>query len=234
MKIEKINENQIRCFISNEDLVARKIKISELAYGTDKAKSLFREMMTYANKKYGFDSENLPLMIEAIPLSDNSLLLTITKVAFPDELDSRFSYFSDSELPESGLFGNIFEKRKSSYSIPTTNNANDIISVCAGDDSSKNNILRHFTFNSLDDVINAANVIGDSYNAENDLYKSKSGQYHLLLKIGQHSAKDFNKVCNCLSEYGIMESPNSSSYTVVLEHAKLICDHDALNKLSSL
>ena len=45
MKIEKINENQIRCTLTREDLANREIKLSELAYGSEKAKSLFRDMM---------------------------------------------------------------------------------------------------------------------------------------------------------------------------------------------
>ena len=32
MKIEKVNENQIRCTLTREDLVSRELKISELAY----------------------------------------------------------------------------------------------------------------------------------------------------------------------------------------------------------
>lgn len=38
MKIEKINDNQIRCTLTSDDLASREIKLSELAYGTDKAK----------------------------------------------------------------------------------------------------------------------------------------------------------------------------------------------------
>ena len=38
MKIEKINENQIRCTLNKDDLVDRQLRISELAYGTEKAK----------------------------------------------------------------------------------------------------------------------------------------------------------------------------------------------------
>ena len=45
MKIEKVNDNQIRCTLTREDLDSRHLKLSELAYGTEKAKSLFREMM---------------------------------------------------------------------------------------------------------------------------------------------------------------------------------------------
>ena len=37
MKIEKINENQIRCTLTREDLANRKIKLSELAYGSENA-----------------------------------------------------------------------------------------------------------------------------------------------------------------------------------------------------
>ena len=38
MKIEKINENQIRCTLTHADLAARHLKLSELAYGTRESK----------------------------------------------------------------------------------------------------------------------------------------------------------------------------------------------------
>ena len=40
MKIEKINENQIRCTLTKSDLEERHIRLSELAYGSEKAKDL--------------------------------------------------------------------------------------------------------------------------------------------------------------------------------------------------
>jgi adapter protein MecA 1/2 len=94
MKIEKISDNQIRCTLSREDLVDRELRISELAYGTEKAKALFREMMQQASYEFGFEADDIPLMIEAIPISTESLILVITKVDDPDELDTRFSKFS--------------------------------------------------------------------------------------------------------------------------------------------
>ena len=45
MKIERVNENQIRCTLNQADLASRQLKISELAYGSEKAKELFRDMM---------------------------------------------------------------------------------------------------------------------------------------------------------------------------------------------
>ena len=94
MKIEKINDNQIRCTLNKADLAARHLKISELAYGSDKAKALFRDMMQQASAELGFDAEDIPLMIEAIPVSAECIVLIVTKVDDPEELDTRFSRFS--------------------------------------------------------------------------------------------------------------------------------------------
>lgn len=86
MKIEKINDNQIRCTLTREDLENHQIRISELAYGTEKAKKLFRDMMQQAQIQFGFEADNIPLMIEAIPVSTESIILIITKVEDPEEL----------------------------------------------------------------------------------------------------------------------------------------------------
>lgn len=93
MKIEKVNENQIRCTLTREDLAERQIKLSELAYGTEKAKMLFRDMMQQAAYEFGFEADDIPLMIEAIPLSADTIILVITKVEYPEELDTRFPGF---------------------------------------------------------------------------------------------------------------------------------------------
>ena len=108
MKIEKVNDNQIRCTLTKADLADRQLKLSELAYGTEKAKDLFRDMMQQANLKFGFEAEDIPLMIEAIPLSGDCIVLIITKVEDPEELDTRFSKFAPAlqdleDLPEDSL-----------------------------------------------------------------------------------------------------------------------------------
>lgn len=101
MKIERINDNQIRCTLTGQDLADRHLQLSELAYGSDKAKRLFRDMMQQASYELGFEADDIPLMIEAIPLSGGSIMLNVTKVEYPEELDGRFSNFTDfGDTPE--------------------------------------------------------------------------------------------------------------------------------------
>lgn len=104
MKLERLSENQIRCTLNKADLADRELLLNELAYGTDRAKELFRDMMEQASEELGFEVNDIPLMIEAIPVSPDCLILIITKVEDPEELDTRFSRFSkytDIEIDDS-------------------------------------------------------------------------------------------------------------------------------------
>ena len=104
MKIERISDNQIKCTLSRQDLDEKNIRIAELAYGTDKARALFRELIEQASVELDFEVDESPLMIEAVPTSKDSLVLIVTRVDNPDELDSRFSRFthlsSDDNIEE--------------------------------------------------------------------------------------------------------------------------------------
>ena len=101
MKIERISDNQIRCTLTSLDLSSRGINLAELAYGSEKARNLFREMIQQAAQEVGFEAEDIPLMVEAIPLSSESIMLIVTKVEDPEELDTRFSKFSPFAEAES-------------------------------------------------------------------------------------------------------------------------------------
>ena len=94
MKIERLSENQIRCTLNKADLNEKHLKISELAYGSQKARELFRDMIQQASAELGFEIDDTPLMVEAIPVSSDCLILIVTKVEDPEELDTRFSRFS--------------------------------------------------------------------------------------------------------------------------------------------
>ena len=131
MKIEKLNENQIRCTLTHADLAARHLKLSELAYGTEKAKSLFRDMMQQASFDFGFEAEDLPLMIEAIPSSGDSIVLIITKVEDPEELDTRFSKFTQSMDSEASPTEQLEKLEGGAFSFVCPGSAlSEVKSIC--------------------------------------------------------------------------------------------------------
>ena len=254
MKIEKLNENQIRCTLTKEDLIERQLKLSELAYGTEKAKALFRDMMQQASYEYGFEAEDIPLMIEAIPLSSDCIILIITKVDYPEELDTRFSKFSpvdedeyvdddsgyESYIPYESADGILdYYNEKSgdaqsfiplSESLKKNQNPED-----ASVSAVSQNLIRMYSFPTMEDVFSLAEILKGFYNGTNHLYKDDlKNCYHLVLCMDHHTPEEFNKVCNILSEYSQQEKYTASTEAYLLEHMKLIIRDSALQTLANL
>ena len=184
MKIEKLNENQIRCTLTHADLAARHLKLSELAYGTEKAKSLFRDMMQQASFDFGFEAENIPLMIEAIPSSADSIVLIITKVEDPEELDTRFSKFTPADNSDP-LNSETLEKLQGAEEF--LNLLNKVKEAAAATSApveeprqTDSFSIRLFSFSSLDGVIEAAKLIAPAYHGANTLYKDESAETFIL------------------------------------------------------
>lgn len=250
MKIEKISENQIRCTLSRDDLASRNINLSELAYATDKAKELFRDMIQQANDQFGFDADNLPLMIEAIPIMPDSIVLIITKVEDPEELDTRYSRFAPSAggldagldlLSQMAgaddiidLFKQLCEK-KAKEEKESSAEKGKMPQKQAGISRQNLELIRLFEFYSLDDAIQAAGGLLQPFKGQNALYKSgKDDSFLLILHQAGHTAEEFNRTCNQLSEYARGEAFSEAGEAHLKEHAKCMIPSDALQKLAKL
>lgn len=248
MKIEKINENQIRCTLTRADLADRQLKLSELAYGTEKAKSLFQDLMQQAAFECGFEANDIPLMIEAIPASADTIVLIITKVEDPDELDTRFSRFSPTKeelsntSDSSNIEGaedliNLIDKVKDSISSKAAPKISEKILEEEPDEetTTDNPSLKMFSFESLKDVINAAHLLNKGYNGSNSLYKDTgAGFYILALTQSEYSKEEFNKICSMLSEYGTLEKASGASLAYLEEHCEILISVDAAQQLAKI
>ena len=250
MKIEKINDNQIRCTLTREDLELHQIRISELAYGTEKAKRLFRDMMEQAQTQFGFEADNIPLMIEAIPVNTDSIILIITKVEDPEELDTRFSKFTPYkdrgqaeplQLDGADNIIDIFQKlceakmKSNARKAAEQQEAQDTQeSAEASQETPSVNLVRLFTFSRLDDVIAASHGLNGFFTGTNTLYKeTPENLYQLVLHQSDSTPENFNKVCNILSEYGTGRAFSLAGEAYFKEHGDLI-SANALQQLAQL
>lgn len=228
MKIERVNDSQIRCTLSNFDLVERNINLSELAYGSEGARRLFREMIQKASAEVGFEAEEVPLMVEAIPLSNESVMLVITKVDDPEEMDTRFSRFAPAptaEFAETG-FDPIESGLEGGASFTPLRNETE---------HEPTGRIRVFTFETLDKVIDAAAAMRGLECGTNALYKNpQNGTYHLVLSTSAAEDQAFSSVCNMLQEYGTRARQNYSSESYYCEHFDVILRANALQSLAKI
>lgn len=261
MKIEKINENQIRCTLTKSDLQKRHLKISELAYGSEKAKSLFRDMMEQAAFQFGFEADDIPLMIEAVPLNAECIVLTITKVEDPEELDTRFAKFapsvmeneeySDDDIDEGAdadlpfftpLSSKEIAPKEPTDALPSTptdhisqadhGTDHQVVGAAAKGKPASTVTEMLFAFQSLDNLIQAADVIGSLSAISSVLFKDpETGNYLLHVKSGDSTPGDFQKVCLLLSEYGKSVPFSPGILVRWSEHYETLIPEHALEKL---
>ncbi len=240
MKIEKLNDNQIRCTLTRADLADRQLKISELVTGSEKAKSLFQDMMQQAASEFGFEAEDMPLMIEAVPAAPDCIVLIITKVDDPEELDSKLSKFGPAldienrkrnvldKLEGAEEILDLFQKVKEAVAAPPQ-------PVVTEKEESSDSRIRLFSFATLDSVIHTCQLLKTMYHGANTLYKdAEGGAYVLALTQSEHSTNEFNKVCNMLSEYGSAEKATSAVLAFLEEHCEVIVAADAIQQLGNI
>lgn len=235
MKIEKINENQIRCTLSKQELEERQIKISELAYGSEKAKDLFHDMIEQANNEFGFEVNDVPIMVEAIPLNGENLILQITKVEYPDELDPRFSKFSEPHEEWAEESKNVFANVHTADEIlelfaklKKDENANDKNEVSVKLQANKD-VIRMFEIPNFDVLERISHVLAGFYKGNNSLYKDlQKNRYFLILRKGKHTPQEFNKICNIISEYAIAVKFTPAIGAYLKEHGKRLIKGNAI------
>ncbi|MCR5278617.1 MAG: adaptor protein MecA [Lachnospiraceae bacterium] len=239
MKIEKVNEHQIRCTLTQEDLASRRLKLSELAYGSDKAKDLFRDMMERANDECGFDADNIPLMIEAIPINPECIVLIITKVEDPEEFDTRFSKFapgiddiSDDEDDDDGSDSDDFVSIKELF--------NQFKDASAQTGKGQGNAKTAFdgmafSFASVTELAGIAKSAAKFFHGQSSLYFDSSNEkYLLVINRSNMDMAEFVQVCNLFGEYGEPTRGRLLAESYLKEHFEVICEKDAVATLAEI
>jgi adapter protein MecA 1/2 len=224
MKIEKINSNQIKCVLNKSDLTSRQIKVSELAYGTDKAQELFKDMMSQANDEFGFEANDVPLMIEAVPLSADSIMLIITKVDNPDDIEDKFS---NLPVPSTRTFKKK-EQTETEVELEPNADKNEVKDELV-------DVFYVYTFDNMDDISKATAKINDFTFSKSSLFKDLEQSSYYLAIVADNIPRWANRIIRgTLSEYGESIIYRHSALSYFEEHFDTIVKDNAVNIMSQL
>ncbi len=235
MKIEKINDNQIRCTLNKEDLEDRDINLSELALGTGKTKELFQDMMQQANDDFGFEVNDIPLMVEAMPLSSEGIVLVITKVENPEDTKSHFSNMFSKEFTDD-FFSRLESMKMELDDFEQIEGKEEEPKEPASKEDSTSTLLYCiYVFNTLAEVITVANQLAPFYQGDSSVYKSpQNGRYYLSLCMETTDEHLLNKICSILTEQGEREEPSYAKELFYVEHFEEIIADKAIEKLGQI
>ena len=211
LKIEKINESQIKLILTQADLSERNIKLEDLTIPSEKTQELFHDIMETALEEYDFISENTPLMVEAVPVGLDSIMIIVTKI--------------DSKSQES-IGAKILSQQKDLRRFKRKS------LVFQEGESDKNSDILIYSFAKLDDVIDFSLRVADTYHDASSLYKMYD-RYFIVLQIKQDG--DENKAEELeliLGEYGQKHMSVQLSKYYLIEHGETMIENKAITLLS--
>lgn len=211
MKIEKISETQIKFFLDKNDLNERNITISELSCSSEKTQALFHEMMEQAMEVCGFSTENSPLMIEAVPMSNEGITIIISKVEEKIESTNKLNF-----LPSSKDVRRFKKKTiNESYTYEKTSEEKNIII---------------YSFENLDLIYKISQILKNIY-VPSSLYKYEDKYFLILENDSSEQEVSTDTLELILSEYGKKHISTLVSKYFISEHGEKIIKEDALEKL---
>jgi adapter protein MecA 1/2 len=207
MKIEKINENQVKIFVSSSDLQDREISVSDLWSNGPKVRNLFWEMMEMANSEVGFDLEGRPMVVEAYGIPPEGFFVIITK---GEDGHNITDYISDKWL------GDI---NTDEYSDDDDEISENEMDVMLGDPL---NII--YSFENFDNACYAVQRIPNLSKGDISLYLM-NGKYHLVVATFELDDEMVDIIETNFSEFG---DEQLFTEDFLIEHGKLIVDGEFL------
>jgi adapter protein MecA 1/2 len=95
MRLERLNYNKIKIFLTFDDLIERGLSKDDLWYDSLKVHQLFRDMIEEASEELGLEA-NGPIMVEVYSLQAQGMVVIVTLENDQDEWDD--DEFSDDYI----------------------------------------------------------------------------------------------------------------------------------------
>ena len=199
MRIEKLNENKIRIFLSTDDLKAKNIDIHTLMSNSIESQDLFIDMLSLAESQVGFQTKNYKLLIEALASSDGNFVFTITRVQPENNIHSL-------SKPRARRLSIATNKQLSIYRF---NNFEDYCEFC-------NYLNASFFAKLLNRLKNSTLVLFNN-------------NYYLILRNLKLSLNDLKKFSYMITEFAKRVKDEELLESKLNERGKVIIKKDAIN-----
>ena len=212
MKIEKVNDNQIRCILTPGDLIKRHLSIKSIAQGDQAAQALVREMMEQSSEEFGFEPNEFPLLVELSPAEGGGIALTVTKVNSMDEIP--ISAQADHLMRALQAIVNMAKENDRKERIPAP--------------------VAAFSFDARRVLVLPPELKEDPRGVHTALYwQPKYNVYYLCVTSSLKYQAVFSHVCHLLSEYGRSVPVTEGSPSYFAEHYMTLFAKNALKHIAA-
>jgi adapter protein MecA 1/2 len=228
MKIERVDDKTVKCFLSNEEMEEYQIDYKDFIMRSDKAKDMVREIIEQAEEEVGYKPPQFAFDLQIMLLQDKGLVLTLSEKEPLEAKDPEplIEYLKEMKKTIDGLM------KKNSQSSGQISNAQ--IGNGEGDNGKSDTEVHPdyamFSFDRLGNAMEYATALPKNLRVSSELY-CMDDTYYLYIKKGSAAYERYSKACIQAMEFGSLYSADEERYMHIKEHGECIIAEKALKKL---
>lgn len=235
MKIERIDDKTVKCFISNEELQEFDITYKDFITRSEKAKEVVEEIIEQAIEEVGYKPPQFAMDMQIMMMPEKGMVLTLSEKT-PDDIKNNpalMEYLKEMRKTLEEHFGGMIETHGGLPGDAQATNGKAGLQV--GSESLQTGETKQpdfaiFKMKSLRDLSDYARILPTNLRVESCLYVDK-GEYYLFLQKGGASYKRYSRACVQALEYGVLFGATEDKIVYLDEHAECLIPEKAIAKL---
>ena len=236
MRIERVDDRTVRCFLSNEELEEYDIDYKDFVTRSEKAKEIVQEIIEQATEEVGYKPPKFAFDLQIMMVPDEGLVLT-----FSDK---------DPDVSDTGQFQEclkemkrILQKTREATERAASGQNKPAEEAQPGAESAKAKQEAQteqqqnarpseavFVFSSLRNVMNYAAALPGNLRVESTLYEMEDF-YFLHLMKGHASYERYSRACIQALEFAALYTADENRIMQLKEQAACLISEKALKKL---
>ncbi len=222
MKIERVDDKTVKCFLSNEEMEAYDIDYKDFIMRSEKAKEIVQEIIEQAAEEVGYKPPKFAFDLQIMMLPDQGVILTFSE---KDPLESKEGEQILECLKE---MKKVFESNKAQLKKDDSKDNKDSKDKVVNPE--KRPEIAIFVFPSLGRIMEYASALPQNLRVQSALYVVQD-MYYLYLHKGSASYERYSRACIQALEFGSLYAAEQDKVLYLQEHGECLIAEKALKKL---
>ena len=222
MKIERIDDKTVKCFISKEELEEFDITYKEFITRTEKAKEVVEEIIEQAVEEVGYKPPEFAMDMQIMVLPEKGMLLTLSERT-PEDLKKNpmlQEYLKEMQKTLEEHLGDIAAgvKKQKEQASDTHNKEKQGPGFAI------------FEFTTIRNLCDYVRMLPVNLRVSSSLY-GLEGKYYLYIQKGGASYERYSRTCIQAMEYGVLYGATPEKVLYLQEHGECIIEEKAIAKV---
>lgn len=241
MRIERIDDKTVKCFLSNEELEEYDIDYKDFVMRSDKAREIVQEIMAHAEEEVGYKPPKFAFDLQIMMLPEQGLVLTFSEkdseirdggqlIEFLKEMKRLLQQTREKVNMIGSMGGEMQPDAAGNGAVKAEESNSGKTGKAAGRQQENRPGVAVFAFSSIGKAMEYAAALPSNLRVDSAFYQMND-LYYLYLAKGHAAYDRYSKACIQALEFGGLYTADDRQILWLQEHAQCLIAEKALKKL---